>query len=107
MTVLLDYEYKPMVGEAVKDIQSIADGAALTIRPAAGITLMIEFLGYTGAVAITLTNGTISNTIDSPSGGGVTEKASHRITHDNYILMSNSSGGALIYSYYGYIVNES
>jgi len=106
MSIKVDYQYPPTVGEAVGDIQSIADGEALTIRPPEGITWVIEFLGFSGAVTIAYTNGTNSTTISAETGARVIEKAGYRITHDNYITMTNSSGGPLIYSYSGYVVNE-
>jgi len=98
--------YKQTVGEAVSDAQSIADGSALTIRPGAGIVWVIEELGYSGAVTITRTNGTVSTTIDNPSAAGTIEKGGYRISNSSYLVMTNSSGGTLVYSYSGYVVNQ-
>jgi len=106
MSVKIDYQYPPTVGEAVGDIQSIANGAALTIRPAVGVTWKITEIGHSGAVTIAFTDGTNTSSSFSETGAEPLEKCEYTVTHDLYITLTNSSGGALIYSYAGYIVNE-
>jgi len=106
MATLIDYEYKPTVGEAVGDLQTIADGNALTIQPPAGETWVIEMISYGAACTIAFTDGTLSNTIDSPSAAGVIEKAGYRITNSHYITVTNTSGGSAVFGYSGYKVNE-
>jgi len=106
MATLLDYEYKPTVGEAVGDLQTIADGNALTIQPPAGETWVIEMISYGAACTIEFTDGTLSNTIDEPTAAGVIEKAGYRITHTHYITVTNTSGGSAVFGYSGYKVNE-
>jgi len=107
MATLIDYEYKPTVGETVKDLKSIANGSALTIQPPAGETWKIEMISYGGACTIAFTDGTLSNTIDEPTAAGVIEKASYRITNSHYITVTNTSGGSAVFGYSGYKVNES
>jgi len=107
MATLLDYEYKPTVGKAVGDLQTIADGNALTIQPPAGETWVIEMISYGAACKIEFTNGTLSNTIDEPTVVGVIEKAGYRITNSHYITVTNTSGGPAVFGYSGYKVNES
>jgi len=97
--------YKLTVGEVVGDIQSIANGAPLTIRPEAGITWVIERIAYGGACVITITDGTLSDTIDTLTIAGVISKGNYRISHERYILVTNSSGGAATFEYSGYVVN--
>jgi len=106
MSVKIDYQYPPTVGEAVGDIQSIANGAALTIRPDEGVVWMIEFLSYGGACTIAYTDGTLSNTIDTLAAAGVIEKAEYRISNAEYLTITNTSGGAATFGYRGYIVNQ-
>jgi len=106
MATLLDYEYKPTVGKAVGDIQTIADGNALTIQPPAGETWVIELISYGAACTIEFTDGTLSNTIDEPTSAGVIEKAGYRITNTHYITVTNTSGGSAVFGYSGYKVNE-
>ena len=98
--------YKQTVGNRVGDIESIANGSAMTIQPASGITWIIEMISYGGACTISFTDGTLSDTIDTPSAAGVIEKASYRIDHDNYITVTNTSGATATFGYAGYIVNE-
>lgn len=106
MSIKIDYQYPPTVGEAVGDFQSVAHGEGWVIRPPEGVVWVIEFLGFSGAVSIVYTDGTNSTIISNETEAGVIEKAEYRITHDNYIVMINSSGGPLIYSYSGYVVNQ-
>ena len=106
MATLLDYEYKPTMGKAVGDLQTIADGNALTIQPPAGETWVIEMISYGGACTIAFTDGTLSNTIDEPTEAGVIEKAGYRITNSHYITVTNTSGGSAVFGYSGYKVNE-
>lgn len=98
--------YRRTVGIAVGDLETIANGSALTIRPDNGEVWIIEMITYGGACTIAFTDGTLSNTIDTPAGANVIEKASYRISYDNYILVTNASGAAAIFGYSGYIVNE-
>jgi len=106
MATLIDYEYKPTVGKAVGDIQSVDDGNALTIQPPAGETWVIELITYGAACKIEFTNGTSPNTIDEPTEAGVIEKAGYRITNSHYITVTNTSGGSAVFGYSGYKVNE-
>jgi len=106
MSVKIDYQYPPTVGEAIGDIQSIADGEALTIRPAEGVVWVIEMLTYGGACTIAYTDGTLSNTIDTPTAAGAIEKAEYRISHSEYLTITNTSGSPATFGYRGYIVNE-
>ena len=68
---------------------------------------MIEMITYGAACTIEYTDGTRSNTIDSPTEAGVTEKSSYRITNTHYITVTNTSGGSAVFGYSGYKVNES
>ena len=106
MATLLDYEYKPTVGKAVGDLKSIDNGNALTIQPSAGETWVIEMISYGGACTIAFTDGTLSNTIASPTSADVIEKASYRITNSHYITVTNTSGSPATFGYSGYKVNE-
>jgi len=98
--------YKPTVGAAVGEIETIANGSAMTVRPAAGIIWIIEMISYGGACTIVFTDGTLSDTIDTPTSAGIIEKANYRISHDHYITVTNSSGASATFGYAGYVVNE-
>jgi len=94
------------IGPAVNDMQNIESGNALTIRPSGNTTWVIETLAYDGPTTIQIENGTYSIVIDSPNASGIIENANYRITNSLYLTMNNFSGSSRIYSYSGYIVNE-
>jgi len=89
-------------GKTVGDIQSVSNGSSLTIRPPQGEEWMIEIIGYGGACTIAYTDGTNSNTVDSPTSSGIKEKCNYPVTYDLYITVTNSSGGSAVFSYVGY-----
>lgn len=106
MSVKIDYQYPPIVGGAIGDIQSIANNAALTIRPRVGVTWFIERLTFSGAVTINRRDGTTTGVIVTEAAAGDLKDFNERITHDLWITMDNASGNPLVYSYSGYIVNS-
>ena len=108
---LIDYEYKPTRGEAVSGLQSIANGAALTIRPAVGETWVIEMISFGGACTIAFTDGTLNNAIATETAADVAnnqviEKANYTITRDDYITVTNTSGATAVFGYNGFKVHE-
>ena len=94
------------IGDTTTDLQTIASGARLTIRPGAGVEWAIANLYYGGAMAIHRTDGTLDLTYDTDTGAGARLGYELNVTHTIYLELENTSGGDAVMSYDGVVTKE-
>lgn len=94
------------IGDTTTDQQSIANGARLTIQPAAGVEWVIHNLYYGGAVSVHRTDGANDLTIDSDTGSGARLGYVWHVTNTVYLELENTSGGDSIMGYDGIVTKE-
>jgi hypothetical protein len=94
------------LGDTTTDQQSIADGARLTIQPAAGVEWIIHNLYYGGACSIhRVTSGT-DLTFDSDADAGARLSYVWHVTNAVYLELENTSGGSSVMGYDGVVTKE-
>ncbi|TAK93065.1 hypothetical protein EPO05_07315 [Patescibacteria group bacterium] len=93
-------------GDITTDQQSIANGARLTIRPAAGVEWVVHNLYYGGAVSIHRTDGVHDLTYDTDTGAGARLGYVWHLTHGIYLELENTSGGNVVMGYDGVVTKE-
>ncbi len=94
------------VGDTTTDQQSIANGARLTIQPAAGVEWVIHNLYYGGACSIHRVISGADLTFDTDAGSGARLAYVWHVTNTIYLELENTSGGASIMGYDGVVTNE-
>lgn len=94
------------VGDTVTDLQTIANGARLTIQPAAGVEWAITNLYYGGACAIHRTDGVIDLTYDTDTDAGARLSYLLNVTNAVWIELENTSGGNSVMGYDGIVTSE-
>jgi hypothetical protein len=94
------------IGDVTTDQQLIANGARLTIRPAAGVEWVIHNLYYGGAVNIHRTDGANDLTCDTDTGTGARLGYAWHLTSAIYLDLENASGGNAILGYDGVVTKE-
>ena len=87
----------------VADHQTIANGARLTIQPAAGVEWVIHNLYYGGAVNIHRTDGSNDLTFATDTDVGAREGYVWHVTNGIYLELENVSGGDSILGYDGVV----
>lgn len=91
------------LGDTTTDQQSIANGARLTIRPAAGVEWVIHNLYFGGDCNIHRVITGADLTFDSDTGAGARLAYVWHVTNDVYLELENTSGGASIMGYDGVV----
>lgn len=93
-------------GDVATDQQLIANGARLTIQPAAGVEWAIHNVYYGGAVAIHRTDGVNDLTYDTDTGASARLGYVWHVTNAIYLELENTSGGDSILGYDGVVTKE-
>lgn len=93
------------IGDVTTDQQSIANGARLTIQPAAGVEWVIHNLYYGGACTIHRTDGVHDVSFDSDTASGARLDYAWHVTNDVYLELENTSGGNSVMGYDGIVTS--
>lgn len=88
-------------GDVVALLDEIADAADLTIQPPSLNEWVIHNLYFGATCDVKITNGTDEITIEAPGGGGLRVNRTHHLTHSQYMLITNTSGGSAVFGYDG------
>lgn len=94
------------IGDTTTDLQTIADGARLTIQPAAGVEWAITNLYYGGAMALHRVAGALDLTYDTDTGASARLGYLLNVTNTIYIELENTNGGDSIMGYDGIVTKE-
>lgn len=89
-------------GDAVGTMESVANNAYLTVRPAVGEEWIIETILLGGVGDVEYYDGTTSIDITTAEAAGALENRGDTLTRDLYLRIQNTSGGLANFGYIGY-----
>ncbi len=78
------------VGDVYSDIQSVAAGAYLDIRPAAGVEVVIHNIYHEYDVQLEFYDGTNSLIFDTDAGAGIYAKYAFHVNNTRRIRVKNT-----------------
>jgi len=89
-----------MQGDAVIGaITSVAAAASLTIQPAAGVIWLLKNIQYSGAVEISLTDGTNTILVDSDGAAGEILGKNYLLSNTQYMTIKNMETAVIFVRY--------
>lgn len=94
------------IGDIISNIQSVANGAYLSMQPGSGEEIVVHNLGHAGAAELYFYDGTNLLLMDSDAAGGSWIGVYLHCTATKYYQVKNVSGGSALLSYDGVITKS-